>query len=240
MCRSSLLIVSLSCAVIALGGCNREPSTSNTPAKAQPTAQAPGAEASHEAMAMNHGEMAHQGEMAHEGEMAHQGMSAEEMEQMKVPYTKPPLLKAPDALVGASLPALPLVGADGESSKLSIVDAKPTVVLMWSTWCKACLHETDQITKWAKSRDDVSVLAVNINGISGEKPDVAKVRSYANELGLSKPIWITDADNLSSMGVRTCPTTFVVDTKGVVQAAHEGYKGAEEMNHWLDTSLKAL
>jgi thiol-disulfide isomerase/thioredoxin len=192
-----------------------------------------GATGSHEATTMRHGDMAH-------GDMAHGDMSDDEMDKMKVPYNKPPLLAKPEALVGARLPAIPLEGTEGESSKLSVVNAKPTVLLLWSTWCTACLHEADQITKWAKSRDDVSVLAVNVNGITGDKPDVAKVRSQAHKLGLSGPIWITAADNLSSMGVRTCPTTFVVDTKGVVRAAREGYKDTAEMNQWLDTHLRTL
>lgn len=174
------------------------------------------------------------------GAMDHGAMSDAEMELMKVPYSKPPLLATPAALVGKSLPAIPLEGTEGESSKLSAVDSKPTVILLWSTWCTACLREAKQITEWAKSRDDVRVLAVNVNGITGEKPDVAKVRTHAHDLGLSGAIWITAADNLSSMGVRTCPTTFVVDTKGVVQAAREGYNGADEMNRWLDTHLKVL
>lgn len=197
MSRSSLLVVFLSCAAIAVAGCQQGPSSSNAPSKAQPSPQA------------------------------------------VVPDAKP-TLESPEALIGASLPAIALEGTEGESSKLGVVDAKPTVLLLWSTWCQACLHETDELTKWAKSRDDVSVLAVNINGISGEPLDVAQVRSYAHDLGLSAPIWITSVDNIASMGVRTCPTTFVVDPQSVVRAARVGYGGAEEMNRWLDTELRTL
>lgn len=156
------------------------------------------------------------------------------------PAARPAKLEAPAALVGASLPAVALTGTEGEVSQLKVVDAKPTVLVLWSTWCTNCLRETRELTAWAKSREDVSVLAVNVNGINGEEADVAKVRSHAAELGLTSPIWISAADDLGAMGVRTCPTTFVVDAKGVVRAAHEGYRGADEMNRWLDTNLRTL
>lgn len=147
---------------------------------------------------------------------------------------------APTALIGKALPAIALEGVAGEASTLHGVDGKPTVLVLWSTWCKSCLHETAQLTSWAQSRNDVAVLLVNVDGITGSPIDAKKVEGKARELGLSGPIWTAAAEDLPKLGVKTCPTSFIVDTHGVVQAARQGYKGADEMNQWLDTRLRAL
>ncbi len=193
--------------------------------------------ADHDAMD-HHKDMAH-GEVDHmHHDMDHHGDDHREME--KVPYTKPPLLKSPQELIGKKLPAIPLDGSDGSQAKLQTVDGKPTVLVMWSTWCQACLHETHELVDWADGRDDVAFLPININGISGEPADVPLVLQYAQKVGLTGPVWITDADNLSGLGVQTCPTSFVVAGDGTVKAARVGYNGRADMDRWLDQNLRSL
>lgn len=192
----------------------------------------------------DHAEHAHDehpgGEHAH-GEHAGEHHHGDGMEDHdRVPYSKPPLLTHPTQLVGKPMPSVALNGTRGESSTLGVVDGKPTVFLMWSTWCQACMHETRALTDWAKSREDTRFVPINVNGIVGGPPEVDKVADVAAQLGLAAPVWITDADNLSPMGVRTCPTTFIVDAQGKVLAAREGFQGVEDMNRWLEQGLGAM
>lgn len=148
--------------------------------------------------------------------------------------------KGHEALIGTVLPAVPLESTDGKMSTLQIASDKPTVVLLWSSWCQACLHETKELTEWAKSRSDVNIMAINVNELTGDPADIPLVRSAAEKLGLSGPVWMAREANLPALGLRSCPTMYVVNKQGVVKAARLGYKGPAEMNTWLDQGLHAI
>lgn len=147
---------------------------------------------------------------------------------------------APMALIGKELPAILLHSTTGQTETLAGADGKPTVLVLWSTWCQACLHETAQLTTWADSRKDVGLEIVNVDGLMGDEPDLEKVSAQAKKIGVTGPVWTTRVADLPKLGVRTCPVSLVVDAKGIVKAAREGYKGADEMNQWLDRELTAL
>ena len=125
-------------------------------------------------------------------------------------------------------------------------NGKPSLVFIWASWCNACLHKIEEITKKSDEIRAVGlqIIALNVDHISTEKNDsdkdiklLKKIKfpfasarannSVLNALqenhdihvGLNKPLPI--------------PTSFLMDPKGRVSVIYKG-------SHSVDTILKDI
>lgn len=115
--------------------------------------------------------------------------------------------------IGAIAPDFEWTGSDGQTLRLSSYRGKVVVVNFWATWCPPCREEMPALQRVAASEPDVVVLEVDLM----EPGD--KARSFLDSLGLDRlqPVLDSDGATTRRFGVLSLPSTFFVDTAGVIR-----------------------
>ncbi len=108
---------------------------------------------------------------------------------------------------------------DLNGKELSLSDFKGKVVFLnfWATWCPPCRREIPAFIELVeKYKDDgFVVLGVAVDPREFEKTD--KVKPFAEQMGINYPI-VYDTKGVSQLygGIRSIPTTFVINREGKV------------------------
>jgi peroxiredoxin len=119
---------------------------------------------------------------------------------------------------GASAPDFELTTLNGEKVKLSDYKGKKVILNFWATWCPPCKAEMPHMQKYYEKnaeKENVEILAVNLTSMDDGKD---KVQEFADGYELTFPIPL-DVDGGIGEEYRafTIPTTYMVDTKGLIQ-----------------------
>ncbi|HSP21696.1 MAG TPA: redoxin domain-containing protein [Planococcus sp. (in: firmicutes)] len=118
---------------------------------------------------------------------------------------------------GQAAPDFELTSLDGEAVRLSDYRGKKVILNFWATWCPPCKAEMPHMQKFYEANKDkgIEVLAVNLTSIDkGEE----SVHAFVEEFGLTFPI---PMDRDGTLGPQyqavTIPTTYIIDTEGIIQ-----------------------
>lgn len=111
---------------------------------------------------------------------------------------------------------------DGNKVKLSDYFGKPIVLNFWATWCGYCKQEMpyfDEVYKEVK--DDVVFLMVDI--VDGVRETKEMGEKYIEENGFTFPVlYDLDGEAAANYGLRSFPTTVIIDKDGTVFGIQEG------------------
>jgi DsbE subfamily thiol:disulfide oxidoreductase len=133
---------------------------------------------------------------------------------------------------GETAPPFELETLEGETVALSEMKGEPVMLNFWATWCPPCREEMPEMQKFFDEyQDEINVIAVNYN----EEND--KVMDYLNEYGYTFPSPLDpDAEVGNEYGVLTLPTTYFINSDGVIQEPrHVGPMDYEFMEDMLET-----
>lgn len=131
-----------------------------------------------------------------------------------------PLLLAALILAAAPLqaampakPTLQVQTLDGKTFDLAAQRGKWVVINYWATWCVPCIKEMPDISAFAKSRKDVSVI-----GLAFDDSDKADIVSFLAKHPVSYPIAqvATDKPPKDFAEPRGLPTTYLIKPDGTV------------------------
>jgi peroxiredoxin len=119
--------------------------------------------------------------------------------------------------VGAKAPDFQLKTLTGENVKLSDLKGKKVMLNFWATWCPPCKAEMPEMEQFSKqASDDIVILAVNID------PQL-DVKGFVNENKITFPILLDAEDKVNeAYQVISIPTTYFIDTNGVIQNKFTG------------------
>jgi peroxiredoxin len=125
---------------------------------------------------------------------------------------------------GVTAPDFTVTTIDGATMTLSEWRGKRVVVNFWATWCPPCRKEIPHLVKLINdtSRDDLVIL-----GISSE--EAAAVESFAKKNQLNYPLASAPQLPAPFDDVRSIPTTFFIDRRGVIQNVVVGYRDFETL-----------
>ncbi len=119
---------------------------------------------------------------------------------------------------GVLAPDFSVTTLEGRTIKLSELRGKRVVLDFWATWCPPCVKEIPHFIQLHNetSRDDLVVV-----GISSE--DASKLKPFVKKHAVNYPI--AAADDLPSPydDIRSIPTTFFIDRRGIIQSILVGY-----------------
>lgn len=138
--------------------------------------------------------------------------------------------KTPEAAqVGAQAPDFELQNIQGESVRLSEYRGKPVLVNFWATWCAPCKLEMPNFQKYyARYPGQFEILAVEY----GEPQDT--VARFVEDMGLTFQI-LSDPDAKVHALYRFLgyPTTYIIDSEGVLRFQHVGLMHESALEKYL-------
>lgn len=132
---------------------------------------------------------------------------------------------------GRPAPGFSLPDLKGNTVKLSDYRGKAVVLNFWAVWCPPCRTEMPLLEKLAQDNPE-RLVVVGVN-ISENQP---QAQEFVSEYGLTFPILIQGNQSVHTMyQVRGFPTTFFIDSEGVLQAVHVGELNQRLLSGYLQT-----
>jgi peroxiredoxin len=131
--------------------------------------------------------------------------------------------------VGQPAPDFELQTLSGQQVQLNSLRGKPVLVNFWATWCAPCIVEMPAIEKYyRKYPGQFYVLAVNADEPAGE------VESFLKDKGLTFDILLDPGGKIQSLyRLRGYPTTYVIDSDGVVRKLQIGPLSESQLQEYL-------
>lgn len=130
--------------------------------------------------------------------------------------------------VGVKAPEFDLKMLDGKNVKLSELKGKKVILNFWATWCPPCKEEMPEMQKYHEEQHkDVVILAVNID------PQL-DVQGFVDDMGITFPIPLDKEDKVNSAyQVISIPTTYFIDTEGIIREKHIGAVTYDLMDNYV-------
>ncbi len=105
----------------------------------------------------------------------------------------------------------------------------------WAEWCHPCLEEIPELNDFDAQYDNVRVVGVNFDGVTGED-----LQALIDKFDIRFPVIDDPVPTLGFQRPTGLPTTFVLDPSGTLHSALEGPQTATSLAAALPPgSLKA-
>ncbi|MFZ1750676.1 MAG: TlpA disulfide reductase family protein [Saprospiraceae bacterium] len=128
-------------------------------------------------------------------------------------------------------PSIVIKSLDGKTvdTHTYTTNGKITVVSFWATWCTPCKRELDVINElydeWI-GKYDMQLLAISIDDARG----LTKVPSMVKTKGWEFTVLADYKQELQqALNFQTIPQTFLLNQKGEIVYAHNGYNPGDEI-----------
>lgn len=103
------------------------------------------------------------------------------------------------------------------------LDDQWLLINYWAEWCGPCRTEIPELNELDESRDDITVLGVNFDGLQGDELSEA-----AKALDIHfRVLSIDPAERLDLPRSAVLPVTYIVDANGAVRETLVGEQTAE-------------
>lgn len=133
------------------------------------------------------------------------------------------------SLTGKPAPNFKAATVDGEVFTLSSYKGKGVIINFWATWCGPCKAEMPDLNRMTAAHPNLAVLGVNY-----QQPHQAIAR-FAKRTEVSFPLLVDEEGLISTRyGVMGLPTSFFVDTQGIVVGVHVGVLNEARLAPWLE------
>lgn len=132
-------------------------------------------------------------------------------------------------VVGNPAPDFTLEDLSGEPVRLADQLGKVVLINFWATWCGPCRLEMPAFQARAERfASQLAILAVNF-----DEP-AEQVQEFVDEFGLTFPVLLDPGAKVQELyRVRGYPTTYVVDSEGIIQFVHIGLLTEEQMDRYI-------
>ncbi|OXS58484.1 peroxiredoxin [Bacillus sp. V-88] len=136
---------------------------------------------------------------------------------------------------GDRAPDFTLTTLDGEEVKLSDYQGKKVILNFWATWCPPCKAEMPHMEQYYEKnakKEKVEILAVNLTSQDeGEKA----VQQFVDGYELTFPILMDEKGDIGEeYRAFTIPTTYMIDTTGLIQYKIVGPMNKEMMGKMVE------
>tara|TARA_Y100000031_G_C8205523_1_gene378466 strand:- start:537 stop:1055 length:519 start_codon:yes stop_codon:yes gene_type:complete len=116
---------------------------------------------------------------------------------------------------------------DVEGTYYTLSDYKGKVVLLdfWATWCPPCRQE---IPHFIELQDEYEEEGLEILGVSMDVKADNILEPFSKREGINYTLLVGDSKVTALYGgIRSIPTTFLIDRKGMIRKKYIGYRDKE-------------
>ncbi|MBJ6802180.1 TlpA family protein disulfide reductase [Geomonas propionica] len=136
---------------------------------------------------------------------------------------------------GDPAPAIKLTTTSGQSITLNNYKGYVLVMDFFATWCIPCKEAIPHLNslKAKYGKQGLQVLGVSVD--EGSDRDV---KTFINERRISYPVAIAGEETQTEYGLRSIPTVFVINKKGVVVERFQGF--SDQTAKMMEDTIKRL
>jgi peroxiredoxin len=133
-------------------------------------------------------------------------------------------------IVDSLAPDFELETVDGDLVRLSDLRGEVVALNFWATWCAPCRLEMPDLQARADAYGDrLTVLGVNFDETAEE------VDAFRQDVGVRFPLLLDPGGEVQRLyRVLGYPTTFFIDSEGVIRIQHLGLMSAEQIDQYLE------
>ena len=136
---------------------------------------------------------------------------------------------------GDRAPALKLVTTSGQPVTLANYKGYVLVMDFFATWCIPCKESIPHMNalnrKYGKQ-------GLQILGVSVDEGGESEVKSFITERKISYPVVVAPEDLQTEYGLRSIPTIYVINKKGIVAEKYQGF--SEQTGRAMEETIKRL
>lgn len=136
---------------------------------------------------------------------------------------------------GDKAPAIKMTTMSGQPISLNNYKGYVLVMDFFATWCIPCKesipHMNSLNRKYGKQ-------GLQILGVSVDEGNEREVKSFIGERKISYPVAIADEDMQTEYGLRSIPTVYVINKKGMVAEKYQGY--SDQTGKAMEETIKRL
>lgn len=122
----------------------------------------------------------------------------------------------PPVEVGEIAPEFDLPALGGGTVSSDDLDARPTVVSFWATWCQPCYREIPVLNELARESE------VQVVSIALDEDGAAVVAPFVEERQIGYPVLLGDEETFFRFDGFGIPHTLVLDAERRIVAVHRG------------------
>ncbi len=136
---------------------------------------------------------------------------------------------------GQPAPPISVVTTSGQPVTLANYKGYVLVLDFFATWCIPCRESIPHIINLNRKygKQGLQVLGMSVD----EDGDNA-LKSFISEKKINYPVALTSEDLQADYGIRSVPTLFIINKKGVVAEKYQGY--SDEVAKSMETTIKRL
>lgn len=136
--------------------------------------------------------------------------------------------------IGSLAPLFSALDDSGQPFTLEDVRGQTVLLNFWATWCGPCRIEMPELQRTYEAYSERKVLVVGVN--NRETPE--DVAGFRLERGLTFPLLMDEAGSIQdAYGIQAYPSTFVIDSTGIIRGIHYGPLTGGQIQALLDEAL---
>ncbi|MBN1669153.1 MAG: TlpA family protein disulfide reductase [Anaerolineales bacterium] len=130
-----------------------------------------------------------------------------------------------DLEVGNLAPDFELFDINGQPHRLSDYRGQPVLLNFWALWCGPCKAEMPLLQqRYSELYPELVILAIE------DDSELYNLRRYVNEEALTFHFLIGNRDVQQLYHIYAFPTSYFIDSQGIIQAVQLGSLSANELN----------
>ncbi len=138
--------------------------------------------------------------------------------------------RAPEIQVGADglAPDFVLPSTEGGQTQLIRMRGGPVLLNFWGTWCGPCRREIPALNRFVEAEPGIPLL-----GLAIDSGTVSALRRAKKRMKIGYPILQANDPVQVAYGIRTVPTTVLIDKDGRVARHHVGAVSTSQLRRWI-------